>query len=266
MFAAVAVLALAASPSPSSVPAPSPAPLKEIGRVRSRALCTALRENVAPTLAKLIEGDRRIASGRSTFGLMGRHQVLKDADRMEFDRIALGSAVVTLARSVGAAETLLSDKRRFPAHPATDDERDAAAMKAQLQAVVDEQKNALNILSGVLETDLLGQMQHEFPDAIAKATAPASSSPTPDPSDGVSYLDVAGIDNGTTTPADGGVDLRTTHRGLFGGTLYDNFAAELGTLQRKIATVEGLAADTVTIAVADCRRTPSPAPSASPQP
>ena len=247
---ALALFALAASPEPSVVPAPSSAPLREIGRVRSRALCTALRENVAPTLAKLIEGDARIVAGRSTFVLMGRHQVLKENARMEFDRIALGNTVIALARSVNAADTLLSDKRRFPDHSNTDDERDAAAMKAQLQAVVDEQRHALNLLGNVLETDLLGQMQHDLPTAINAATAREGPQPSPDPNAGGSYLEVAGVFN----------DPSTTHRGLFGGTLYDDFAFQVGTMQKKIGTIERFASDAVTVATADCRRLPPPTP------
>ena len=57
MFEAIfTAFALAASPSsvPMASPSPMPAatPLREIGRVRSRALCTTLRENIAPTLAR----------------------------------------------------------------------------------------------------------------------------------------------------------------------------------------------------------------------
>src|ERR1700694_1342863 len=103
MFEAIfAAFALAASPSPM----PAATPLREIGRVRSRALCTTLRENVAPTLAKLIEGDARIVAGRATFVKMGENVVLKNSARMELDRIALGMTVSAVARSIIAADTL----------------------------------------------------------------------------------------------------------------------------------------------------------------
>jgi len=242
-----ATLALAASPSPM----PSATPLREIGRVRSRALCTTLRENVAPTLAKLIEGDARIVAGRSTFVKMGKDVVFKDHGHMELDRIALGMTVNVLARSIAAADTLLADVKRFPANPQTDDERDAAAMKKQLQSVVDEQKHALNLFSGLLETDRLGQMQHDFPTGIAHAIGPEGAKPAEDPSDVVSFLDFAGLPNDQAT-----ADARTAaliQNGLFGRTIYDTFAGEVGRHQERIAKIELAASDTVNVALADCR-------------
>jgi hypothetical protein len=232
MFEAIFVAyALAASPSPMPAASPSPTPtatpLREIGRVRSRALCTTLRENVAPTLAKLIEGDARIVTGRSTFVKMGKDRVLKDDGHMELDRIALGTTVHNLARSIITADTLLADPKRFPANPQTDDERDAATMKKQLQAVVNEQKIALNLFGDVLETDLREQMRHDLPEGIGRATA---------------------IERGAGTNADA-----AREDGLFGHTLYDRFAAEVGRSQDRIAKVELSASDAVHVALADCR-------------
>ncbi|MDB5040022.1 MAG: hypothetical protein JWN27_748 [Candidatus Eremiobacteraeota bacterium] len=234
MFEAIFVAyALSASPSPMPAASPSPTPLREIGRVRSRALCTTLRENVAPTLAKLIEGDARIVAGRSTFVKMGKDHVLKDDGHLELDRIALGATVHNLARSIIAADTLLADAKRFPAKPQTDDERDAAKMKRQLQAVVDDQKLALNLFSDLLETDLRAQMRHDLPDGIGRATA--------------------------VQPAvDANADA-TREDGLFGHTVYDRFAAEAGRYQDRIAKVEFIASDAVHVALADCR-SPSPPP------
>jgi hypothetical protein len=251
MFEAIfATFALAASPSPM----PAATPLREIGRVRSRALCTTLRENVAPTLAKLIEGDARIVAGRSTFVKMGQNVVLKNPARMDLDRIALGMTVSVLARSVIAADTLLADAKRFPVNPQTDDERDAAAMKKQLQAVIDEQKHVLNIFSGLLETDLMGQMRNDLPVPIGRATGSERAKPPADASDVVSFLDVAGIQNGPAnkTAADG-VAAATMQHGLFGRTVYDTFAGEVGRHQDRIAKAESSASDTVNVALADCR-------------
>jgi hypothetical protein len=264
MFEAIfATFALAASPSPM----PAATPLREIGRVRSRALCTTLRENVAPTLAKLIEGDARIVAGRSTFVKMGQDVVLKDHGHMELDRIALGTTVTVLARSIIAADTLLSDAKRFPANPQTDDERDAAAMKTQLQSVVNEQKHVLNLFSGLLETDLMGQMRYDLPAPIRRAVAPTGTKPPDDTSEVVSFLDVAGIPNGPAnkTVADG-VAAATMQHGLFGRTIYDTFAGEVARHQERVAKIELSASDTVNVALADCRSNPAPAASPTPSP
>jgi hypothetical protein len=224
MFEVIFVtFALAASPSPM----PAATLLPEIGRVRSRALCTTLRENVAPTLAKLIEGDARIVTGRSTFVKMGKDHVLKDNGHMELDRIALGATVHNLARSIIAADTLLADPKRFPANPQTDDERAAGAMKKQLQAVVNEQKVALNLFSDLLETDLREQMRHDLPEGIDRATA---------------------IERTAGANADA-----TREDGLFGHTVYDRLAGEVGRNQDRIAKVEFSASDAVHVALADCR-------------
>jgi hypothetical protein len=56
-------------------PQPSPSPLKEIIDVKSRALCTALRDNVAISLAGLISNDADIDVGRKAMMKMAADQI-----------------------------------------------------------------------------------------------------------------------------------------------------------------------------------------------
>ncbi|HEY4441081.1 MAG TPA: hypothetical protein VGN14_11550 [Candidatus Elarobacter sp.] len=261
MLKAAAMLVLAAA---TAAPAPtsSPAPLREIGRVRSRTLCATLRENIAPTLLKVMEADVKIAAGANAFASMSNHQIMHDRGRMQFDRMALGNAVMGLARSIIEAERLLEDKHRFPAAPSTDDERDAAAMKSQIEAVLAQQKAALNVMSGVYETELMGQMQKDLPDTIKDATAQTESHPRfADTDDGVSYLGRTGL-AAASPPPKSPPSMGPTHA-LIGATIYGGSASSLVASSKRIEGVESLAAAAVMNAAADCRRTPAPVPSPS---
>ena len=266
--AALAIAALvAAPPAPAAapVPVPSASPLVEIGRTRSRNLCTTLRENVAPALAKMIAADIGIETGRQTFNRMGRNEVMGAAGSTQFDRIKLGNAVREVARNVNAAAALLADPNRFPVHPATDDQRDAAEMKQQLQAIVDEQKDALNAMSGLLETDLLGEMQNDIPDGVKKALSDKSKPSSAPPPERTTYVDAAGVAASSAgspmpTMARKAVTDRSLSRdSLFGRTIYDDYGAQLSVNQEKIAKVEPSATVAIRAAVADCLTTPAPA-------
>src|ERR1700682_200823 len=168
---AMLVLALASSPTPRPSPAPAPAVLQEIGRVRSRTpLCSTLREAVAPSILALLKSDTVLAAGHQTFLTMGRHEIERSRGRLEMDRLQLDREVVAIVRNLQTVATLLGDAKRFPKVAATDDERRALAIKGQLEAVARAQNDALNVISGTLETDRLGQMQHDFPSKINAAT------------------------------------------------------------------------------------------------
>ncbi len=292
------VLALAVTPSP----APSAAPvLQEIGRVRSRTpLCSTLREAVAPSILALLKSDAVFAAGHQTFVTMGKHQLERSRTQLEFDRIQLDHQVVAVVQNLKAVDTLLADTKRFPKVATTDDERRALAIKAQLQQVAKAQNSALNVISGTLETDRLGQMQHERPTKIEAAIGPEnghSNQPgtaATDPDLGpVSFLDSAGVaqspnnnqsPTGGLKPNDaqglGGVklsgfgvptDIRTVagNSRSLGRTLYDAMAADLNSARIPVDNLERTASQTIIEAAQRCTAEPPPmmplpAPSAVP--
>ncbi len=294
---AMLVLALAVPPSP----APSPGVLLEIGRVRSRTpLCSTLRDAVAPSILALLNSDAVFSAGNKTFVTMGKHELERSRGQLELDRLQLDRQVVAVVKNLQAVDALLNDTTRFPKVATTDDERRALAIKAQLLKIAKAQNEALNVISGTLETDRLGQMQHERPTKIEAAIGPEnghSNQPgtaATDPDLGpVSFLDSAGVaqspnnnqsPTGGLKPNDaqglGGVklsgfgvptDIRTVagNSRSLGRTLYDAMAADLNSARIPVDNLERTASQTIIEAAQRCTAEPPPmmplpAPSAVP--
>src|ERR1035438_5546499 len=77
--------------APLFVPAtPTPAPvLPEIGRVRSNAVCTTLRQNIAPTIAGLMKNDEIIGAGHRAFAKMANDQSGTSGAAIDIDKLYL---------------------------------------------------------------------------------------------------------------------------------------------------------------------------------
>jgi hypothetical protein len=283
---AMLVFALAAAPSPE----PSPAILQEIGRVRSRTpLCSTLREAVAPSILALLKSDSVLSAGGRTFVTMGKHELERSRGQLELDRLQLDKQVVAIVKNLQAVDTLLMDTKRFPRVATTDDERRALAIKEQLLKIAKAQNDALNVISGTLETDRLGQMQHDFPTKINAATAREGTRAEPgtaatDPDLGpVSYLGSAGVQSASTTgssdtqsstsgvtmsgPQAAGTrlsgfgvptDIRTIagNSKSMGRTLYDAMAGDLNTKRIPIDNLERTASQTIVDAAQRCNVEP----------
>jgi hypothetical protein len=292
---AMLVLALAVPPPPTPAPAPV---LQEIGRVRSRTpLCATLRDAVAPSILALLKTDAVFSAGHQTFLTMGKHELERSRTQLEFDRIQLDREVVAAVRNMQAVEALLGDSKRFPKVAATDDERRALAIKAQLQKIAKAQNDALNVISGTLETDRLGQMQHERPTKIDAAIGPEGGhtnqpgTAATDPDLGpVSFLGSAGVaqspnnnQNPPNAPNAQGLgavqlsgfgvptDIRTLagNGRSIGRTLYDAAAADLNSARIPVDNLERTASQTIIESAQRCSAEPPPAmplpaPSASP--
>lgn len=255
---------LLAAVTPLFVPAtPTPTPLPEIGRVRSNALCTTLRQNIAPTILGLIKNDEIIGAGHRAFLKMGRDQAGTSTAAIDIDKLYLQQVETRLVHNLQVVDKMLADDKRFPATPRSADERDAVTMKSQLLAVAESQRKALDLVSGTLETEALGQMQHEFSTQMQSATGQTQPQTAPS-SDPTTFIGAAGLPE--YTPVKGLPTTESRTSSLGGHTVYDSIAAALEGNQGTIARREQVATSTVIAAVDDCRATvgPSPGPSATP--
>jgi hypothetical protein len=171
-----------ASPSPSAVQ--SPAPLKEIVRVHSSLLCTALRNNLLPAAAAVRMNDSMIGRGQvilvrtaddaaayaanaSATDISGGDPFEQQAEAnegsasptggasaaSEMDAYQLGILAQKLAKNIETIEALLADPHAFPATPKNDDERALVLAESRLEAVIARQRESLNVLSGTAESN-----------------------------------------------------------------------------------------------------------------
>jgi hypothetical protein len=237
-----------APPAPAQ-PAPQPSPLKQIIDVKSRSLCTALRDNVAVSLAGLMSNDANIDVGRKAMMKMGADQI-KGSTAGHMDALVGENVVGSIVHNLVLIDQKLNDLQRFPADPKTDDERLAAQIKAQLLAVETAQKLQLNAIYGTIDTDTMNTMQHEMPEnqivmsgSIARAPEkPLTSTPAPD------SIAAAGIPNDKNT-----TETRTLVAGsLIGTTYYGSLAGAMAGEQQHTLTLENAAAVTIRQAATVC--------------
>jgi hypothetical protein len=241
------------APPQAAQPAPQASPLKQIIDVKSRTLCTALRDNVAISLAGLISNDADIDVGRKAMMKMAADQI-KGSTAGRMDDLVGENVVGSIVHNLVLIDQKLNDPQRFPADPKTDDERLAVQVKAQLQAIEDAQKRQLNALYGTIDTDNLNAMQHEMPanQVVVSGSsngkspeAPITTTPAPD------SIAAAGIPNDKNT-----TDSRTLVAGsLIGTTYYGSLAGEMAGEQQATQVLENKAAATIRQVAAECTGT-----------
>jgi hypothetical protein len=217
MLGAIVVALLLSAPSP----APSIAPTHES--------CTTLRENVRTALAGLMKDDEIIESGRKAYQKMSSDRTASARD-VAIDRLYVENAVTAMVRNLAIVDQQLADPNRFPTDAATADARSTIAMKAQLTAIAVQQKKALDLLSGALETGNFNSLQNPTDGngpEIARTRSSLSAAP------GELQNPSVGIDMASGTPDD---------------TVADAISAR----QAQIQELESKAAMTVMSAAAAC--------------
>jgi hypothetical protein len=145
---------IAAEPSPS----PAASALPYIGGTRASQLCRTLRESIAPAVLGLMKTDELIDASRNTYRRMAGERAAAAGD---LGRVSLGKTVTGMARNLATVRGLIDDPRHFPR---SDDGR-LQQVRDRLRDVASHQEAALNMINGVLETDLLSQMMGGVPRA-----------------------------------------------------------------------------------------------------
>lgn len=272
MFFALAALALLEMPAVPAFSAPKPkaTPLKTISHEYVSPLCTGLRKAIGPAIGKALQNDKIIANSKPLF-----HQYVQAAATNQ-NKASQDLSVSRLERLVGplvknteTIDTLLNDPFIFPKVAYTDGDRRLLQMRAQLQAVNDEQKHALDVISGFVQTQQLGEMQtsgHEFDSALSANPNPPKQyvAPTAPPQDVLS----AGVQNTNNDPSRA-VDPRYKNTdSVLGANPLDVFENAISSYQQDIHHREQRAAKSVIAAVPLCggHAPAQPAPARSPLP
>ena len=231
MLGTIVVALLLAAPTP----APSVAP--------SHQACTTLRENVRTALAGLMKDDQIIEAGRKAYQKMAADRTANTRD-VAIDRLYVENAVTAMVHNLALVDEQLADPLRFPADTATSDARSTLAMKEQLTAIAAQQKKALDLLSGALETSNFNTMQN--------------------PTDG----DGPTVAHNRSSLSGGPGELQNPNSNLdMSGTANDTVADAISSQQAHIQELESKAATTVMAAAAACNGvTPNHVLSASASP
>jgi len=264
MFLATVVAASSLGTAAAAVPSPAPTADShaEIGRIRANPYyCTVLRNRIGPSLQGLMKNDDAIAAGHRALSKMGADTLNHSEGSLDMDRKYLGEVVMIASRNILTIKRLLNDPVfTTPTGNAAND-RTLAAAKANLQSVAAAQDDALNLIDGTLETDLMGQMQAQKDQQMANAVA----GPTPGPQASAvpegQYIANAGLAD--TSPSGVNSPVKLASGTLTGRTIYDSLGLVLGVDQQHIAAVESNATKAVLKVVPLCS-SPNASASAAP--
>jgi hypothetical protein len=227
-------LALLLGVSVAASPAPSPAPLtrlKVIGSVRSTPFCTTLRETIGPAIAAVLSNDDLIASSKPAFATLYHDDVLARSEaRAHLDMNRLESLITPIVTNVKRIDSLLAGKPN---------DSKLQAVRDKLQAVLAQQKESLNVISGFIATEQLGEIQSAgTPGNWASAfSAKPQSNSQPAPSlaqpPAANNLFSAGVHNANGGSRDPRYDTKNV------GPTYDPFAPLVAQIEQQRATAQG---------------------------
>ncbi|MGZ3497686.1 MAG: hypothetical protein ACXWNK_07400 [Vulcanimicrobiaceae bacterium] len=280
--ALVAALVIGAlSPAPVATPSPSPTPLKTIAHVISTPFCSALRRNIAPAIGHVLDNDRIIAASKPMFVQFAKDHAsaLKSGGSQaaeDLDVVHLENLIGPMVQNQQRIEALLGNTAAFPVRPLTNDDKQIVALRLQLLNVLDEQKGVLDLISGLVDTQQMGELQaagHDYDKALSPDTRnngttgpngsqPDNGAPTPTPD----WLVNAGIPDQNPGNLPDVSKLNTDS--LLANNPILAFPRAVGTYQQRISLREDMAADGVHKAVPLCggKVNPQPQPVPSPTP
>jgi hypothetical protein len=210
MFAGLLLMVLVAvDPEPS----PQPSPLKEIIRVQSSPLCTALRDHIAPSVAALLQNDEWIVRGTRELAAMDRDA---GSGYKQMDELHLELDVTRIVRNLDAAYALIEVATPAVAEAEGADRDAIENLKNRLRAVADSQRDELNVLDGVLESEQMRELMDASdplggtlaPGIASNQRLPSAAAPSKDSEDTLGGL--SGAFGGLTDQAVAGI--RSTHR------------------------------------------------------
>ena len=231
-------LVLAATVVAAPVPSPSPTPqpiLKVIGSVRSTPFCSELHEIIGPAIVSVLANDDLIASSKPAFATLYRDDVLVGSEaRAHFDLYRLEKLETPIIANVKRVDALLEKKP---------DDPKLQAMRAKLQAVAVQQKASLNVISGFVATEQMGELQLAgppenwaaiFESKPAARARPGSNSSAPPVA---KNLFAAGVQGPNIGPKDPQYDTRNV------GPTYDPFAPIVTQIEQQRAAAQSAESD-----------------------
>jgi hypothetical protein len=249
----------AETPSPSST-------YREIGHSSTSAMCTSLRDDVSRIVAGAARNDDAIIVGQSILAKMSKmtsDAAIGDASPdLALDRQRLVRVASVLSHNLAIMQSILR-KLAPPAKTSATDAAPTVDLQSHLSSVVASQQSVLNLVSGTVLTDELGQMQTDYP----KDMGPGAFGPggPPDPSgesSSNSYITVAGLPRGangtavsgfTTTQGTGTNPRWYVSSSLAGHTAYDQLIRQVWVQQSIIKSSEEAEVSAITAAISICR-------------
>jgi hypothetical protein len=205
LVAIVLAAVFAAPAAAAAAPAPSPTPsnLPEIIHTVSRPLCSALATTIRPVIGMLLQNDDTIAKGPPLFGDYIKMSAAGSDSGQDMSIHRLNNLVTPLVQNTLAIQKLLEDPNIFPAKVQNTDDKDLGVLKDQMLKTLAAQQASLDIINGFVQTQQLGQMQHEgfgYLQAITGQTTSPGQNAQPGINQQPQTLPAGGVQSSSQTP------------------------------------------------------------------
>jgi hypothetical protein len=236
-LSAPAMSANAPSLAPPITPVAAP-PLPVIGGTKTSYICSSLRQVIAPAVYDLMAVDRILVSERVTLADMGKQSrdpqagdKIEGSAAMNLMRTRLSADIKATARNLMTVEALLK-QREADAAATDEDRRTIDGIRDSLRHIAAQQNEALNLVSGYVETELQGQMRTEFDSQLLQAVSPVGGSAKLQ-----APLTGAGLQMNEPIAVYDRRKLLTAGAGT-GRTVYDDLSRTLSLREQAVATME----------------------------
>ncbi|HTZ53826.1 MAG TPA: hypothetical protein VMB20_02090 [Candidatus Acidoferrum sp.] len=149
----------AAAPGPA--PTATPPDYPEIYHTMSRPLCSALATKIQPAVALMIQNDVTIAKSPPLFADYIQLSSAGSDSGRDMSVYRLNQLVTPLVQNSLAIQKLLEDPSVFPPAAHSEDDARLIDLKIKMLKALAAQQASLDIINGFVETQQLGEMQHE---------------------------------------------------------------------------------------------------------
>jgi len=213
----LAIAALAPSPPTAAATPATPAPKNgtpppQIYHIITRPLCSELHKHIAPAIGMMLQNDQNIKKGPELFSHYNR-DALNGADNSASNAAGAPSGVVMsgesggsnmtasqsmallgmenlvspIANNIIATQKLLDSPALMQGTGNPDDDKQLQEIRDKLLKALATQNAALDIISGFVATQQMGDLQHAGQEYISAMNQPeqlgskTGATPTPDP-------------------------------------------------------------------------------------
>ncbi len=201
----------AAAPATAVTPTPkSGTPPPQIYHIITRPLCSELHRHIAPAIALMLENDRNIKKGPDLFSRYNLGALdgpdnsasnaagpnggvtMSDSNGMTPSQnmalLGMENLVSPIANNIIATQKMLDTPALTQGTGNVEDDKQLKDIRAQLLKALATQNAALDIISGFVATQQMGDLQHAGQEYIAavnqsdqKNSRSSTSTPTPNP-------------------------------------------------------------------------------------
>jgi hypothetical protein len=249
----------------AAVPSPKPAPLtpyKTITNVHVSPLCNALRRSIAPAIGHILANDRVIAASRPDFDAYVKDTTQSIQAAQDLDVLRLERLIAPLVANSKAVRQLLDDPQAFSNAVHDPSYQHVLQMRAYLQSALAEQQRALDVISGFVDTEQMGELQQagkHYYDLAARGDLAGQNAPTPAPA-GPQAEPNAVLNAGMPDPQRSTDPRYFNADSPFQNNPLNGFSLAIAAYQAQIAVPEQKAATIVFASVRQCGGRAAPQP------